>query len=344
MSAEDRFNIFFIGSKTDQELFYIDGNISSGKSTLCKQLGSLGDDTASQDVLVIPQNEVVVFYEMGHEDGVLAEYLSHRSELSALFQVHMLSMCSAREHKASLFTQMSLPLRDKRQLVIVDRSITGNGIFALANKVFVGALSETDFGFYKKAYSQAMKHVPGEHAFAHGTLSIYLHVPVPISITRCAERDNLEEKEYSVEYFKSIERAAMVALLANLSSKDPHPQLLLDWGNTFGKMDIFYDLIKAYTALKAEGATTVPTKVTLSRDFCDPKTVSQYTSILDFSHHVSEDSFFSYENAMIMMSLLCMRCPADIMRGKHLFVRVPSTLTEKPFDGPFKLNIVEIPH
>jgi deoxyadenosine/deoxycytidine kinase len=337
-SDEEKFGLFFIGSKTNQESIYIDGNISSGKSTLCAKIRELTPE--QRDVINGLPREVVIFYEIGHGDGVLAAYLKQRQELSALFQVHMLDMCSSREHRASLFMQMSAPAGDKRQLVIVDRSITGNGIFALANFVFAKTLSETDFEFYKILYNQAMNHVREQQAFAHGTLSVYLHVPVSTSIKRCADRDNIEEKEYNAEYFQSIERAAMVALLSNLSSETPHPQLILDWGAAFGKMDIFYDIIKAYTTLKGDGAVESPTKVTISHDYCDPKWVSQYSAILDMSFCETEDSFFSYGNVMMLMSLLCMRCPEDVSKGKHLFIKAPLCLSTAPFNGPFKLRIV----
>lgn len=324
---------FFIGSKTNQQTIYVDGNISSGKSTLCGEIKKL--ETIEDGAAV----KIEVFYEIGHEDGVLGAYLDHPKELSSPFQVHMLSMCAAREKCASLLVKMTKHTPEKRQLLIVDRSITGNGIFAVANHVFSKSLTKVDFEFYKTILAQHMREVPNQQAFTHGSLSLYLHVPVHVAVERCAIRDRREESKYDVEYFKSLERSAMVALLANLTSPSPHPQILLDWGPVFGKMEIFGEIIKTYMNAKLNEEYGVPTRVTLSQNCCVDKDVDTYSAILDFSHLESEESFFSYENAMTFMSLLCCRSPKDVLSKKHLFVRVPKCLSETPFDGPFKLNI-----
>lgn len=324
---------FFAEGGSCSESIYIDGNISSGKSTLCTEIKNLKTSEVGKQV------RVKVYYEIGHEDEVLDEYLKHQKELSAPFQIHMLSMCAAREKCTSLLVKMSAPTPEKKQLLVVDRSITGNGIFALANYVFSKFLTEVDFKFYKKVFLQHMKKVPDQQAFKHGSLSLYLHVPVQVAIERCATRDRAEEDKYDASYFKALEQSAMVALLANLTSITPHPQILLDWGPTFGKTEILARVVRAYNRKRADSEYGVPTRVTLSQNHCPVDDVDKYSAILDFSHAVSEEEFFSYDNAMTIMSLLCCRSPKDIKMKKHVFIRVPKCLTETPFDGFFKINI-----
>lgn len=324
---------FFEKNGAFHESIYIDGNISSGKSTLCTDISRLETLKVGKTI------EVKVFYEIGHEDGVLTEFLGHQKELSSPFQIHMLSMCAAREKCASLLVKMSNPAPEKKQLLIVDRSITGNGIFALANHVFSKFLTKTDFEFYKKVFLQHMKEVPDQQAFMHGSLNLYLHVPVEVAVKRCATRDRCEEDKYEVPYFKALERSAMVALFANLTSSTPHPQILLDWGPVFGKIEVLGEIIKTYVDEKSNPEYGVPTRVTLSQNYCPFTEVDNYTAILDFSHASSEEEFFSYENTMTVMSLLCCRSSKDIKTKKHIFIRVPKCLTETPFDGFFKLNI-----
>jgi len=319
----------------NQEIVFIDGNISSGKSTLCEEFKKSEDGETS----TVPI-KVDVFHEIGHEDGVLAKYLEHSKELSSPFQIHMLSMCAAREKCVSLIKNMKPVSEEKKHLLIVDRSITGNGIFGLANHVFSKSLSDIDFDFYKKVFAQQTQSPSFTQAFKHGTLSIYLHVPAHVSVERCAIRDRTEEQKYDVLYFKSIERAATVAILSNLGAEHPHPQLLLDWGPVFGKIEVFNEIMKAFMALKTRKENPVVTRVTLSRSPCGLRDVDTYSSILDFSFLESEDEFFSYENAMTFMSLLCCRSSVDVSLKKHLFIQVPRCLTETPFNGPFKLNIL----
>lgn len=325
---------FFTQNQT-QEIIFIDGNISSGKSTLCEEFKKSENNEEGE-----PSIKVDVFYEIGHEDGVLAKYLEHSKELSSPFQIHMLSMCAAREKCVTLFKKMTPRDERKKHLLIVDRSITGNGIFGLANHVFSKALTDIDFEFYKKVFAQHTGMSSGAQAFIHGNLSVYLHVPVHVSIERCAVRDRVEEKKYDVFYFKSIERAALVAILSNLSAEHPHPQILLDWGPVFGKIEVFNNVLEKYMSLKTDGVNPIVTRVTLSKRPCELKDVDQYSSILDFSFLESEEEFFSYENAMTFMSLLCCRSPLDVTLKKHLFIQVPKCLTEIPFGGPFKLNIL----
>lgn len=324
---------FFTEDGACSESIYIDGNISSGKSTLCGNIEKLGTSEVGKKI------KVKVFYEIGHEDGVLGSFLNNQKELSSPFQIHMLSMCAAREKCTSLLVTMSKPTPEKKQLLIVDRSITGNGIFAVANHVFSKFLTKIDFEFYKKVFLQHMKDVPGQQAFVHGSLSLYLHVPVQVAIERCAIRDRNEEDKYDVSYFKALEQSAMVALLANLTSTTPHPQILLDWGPTFGKTETLAVVIKAYHEQKLKPDYGVPTRVTLSQDHCPLDDADYYSAILDFSHASSEEEFFSYDNAMTLMSLLCCRSAKDIKMKKHVFIRVPKCLTETPFDGFFKINI-----
>lgn len=328
-------NFFSYQGENDQPIIFIDGNISSGKSTLCEEFKK----SESSERSTIPI-KVDIFPEIGHEDGVLAKYLDHPAELSSPFQIHMLSMCAVRDKCVCLIKDMETDSAEKKHLLVVDRSITGNGIFGLANHAFSKSLSDIDFDFYKKVFAQQIKSSSSVQAFKHGTVSIYLHVPVHVSVERCAVRDRTEEKKYDVVYFKSIERAATVAILSNLSAEHPHPQLLLDWGPVFGKIEVLNPIMEKFTSLKTGGENPVVTRVTLSRRPCDLNDVDTYSSVLDFSFLETEDQFFSYENAMTFMSLLCCRSPRDVTFKKHLFIQVPRCLTETPFSGPFKLNIL----
>lgn len=311
---------------------YFDGNISSGKSTICESFSGLKQSKKGKDL------EVKIFTEIGHGDGVLDCYLKNPQELSAMFQSHMLSLCVAREFKAICEQESS---DENSKVIIVDRSITGNAIFALANHIFKKNISEKEFEFYKVTFGQAMKAVEGK-AFSHGDVSIYLHAPVDVLIGRCVARDHASEiSAYDAEYFKNIEQMSMVAILSNLSREHPHPQLVLNWNDEMGTMPNFKRIMDSYLENRSLWDSYVPTQVVLFRETCEDSTDEVCNKRrLDLSHCESELEFFSYSNVLLMMKKLF-----TIPTGPHskkkvrLFIKVPLCLTSMPFNGPFVLQI-----
>lgn len=331
-----------------KKTIFLDGGISAGKSTATQQLG---DER-------LEAGDTRVFFECGHGDGVLEVYLSDQQKLSGMFQIHMLEGCRYRD---------ALSLKEPADcLTIVDRSKTGNAVFALANHALLGT-SATDpralvdksfdnspiglkeYALYKVVYEQAMQGSSGP--FAHGDLNVYLHVTAITTIERCKRRSvEAEKASYDVPYFEKLECAAMVAILANLSRPDPFPQLILDWSDEYGTMDNFHRILRTYLEhqdemerFKCEHTTPINTlahAVVLSRwpfdyEHDDP---SWYQAVLDFSHCRTELEFFSYENVLLLFSHLCHRIDYDRYR-KSVFVRVPPCLTASPFNGTFALTI-----
>lgn len=322
---------------------YVDGNISSGKSTLC----SLLEEECAAHVTTI------AYPEMGHEGATIEIYLRNKTQLSPMFQAHMLSMCDARETFTTLHTTL---VPDAPKLVIVDRSVTGNGVFAVTNRLFTDSLGDKEMEFYTANYEKAMRRAKGV-PFAHGTLSVYLHAEVSDSIRRCLKRSrDIEASSYDTKYFEHLECMAMLALLANLSLDNPHPQLVLDWcDDTEDPCAKFDAIMSSYMAVWSP--VSAPTRVRLARTFptsvpssSSPSSSSSseeegeeeevFTSVLDLSGVHCEYAFFSYANVRLMFnSIVCNAGAGDRFSGINACIVVPECLTTRPFGSLFELKI-----
>lgn len=339
---------------------YIDGLISSGKSTLCEMLA------ANAGVHFQP--------ETGHEGAILGCYLADQEELSASFQVHMLRACVVREDMERFRSELVPPTHN---LTMVDRSITGNGVFGVTNHLFKIGISPKQFDLYKKIFevdSARCKGVP----FGHGDLNVYLHVTADTAIARCMRRwRSTEAASYDKKYFQDLERVAMLATLANLSLPAPHHQLVLDWNQDQDDDPTpdFHRIMTKYVNSDAFASSIPPTSVTLSKktswksvmehhpsspsssssSSCsagedeeeeeDEKEVDAldagYTTVLDFSFLESEEAFFSYSNVLAMYNALCVKDRhAKFVPVNALFI-VPKCLTATPMGGLFTLSIQE---
>lgn len=315
----------------------LDGNVSAGKSTLTADLCAGNADA-------------VPISESGHGGGVLDAYLKAPKELSAMFQVHMLQACVYRDQLAMV--------QPGAALTVVDRSITGNAVFALTNHVLAGAsasssgilkraedppISVIEYEFYKTLYRQAMFDPIGIEttqlgAFQHGDISVFLHVSARNCIERCKKRGfGSEDASYDVGYFEGVEIASMVALLENLSKKRPHPQIILDWSDSYGTLANFDRIMKTYLQSPIKHQQRV--RLTRSRPWEIDNIYKEYRAVLDFSDARCEEEFFSYENVSVLFDLLCQRRDYDVARCKPLCICVPANMSERPWNGTFVLTI-----
>jgi len=316
---------------------FVDGNISAGKGRFCTSLAHSCEGART----------VVHYQEIGHEGDTLSTFLDNPVALSPQFQAHMLGMCVAREMMERVYASVSS--REDPRLVIVDRSVTGNGVFGLANHLFTAGIDKTQFGLYKVNWLKAMTPAHGI-PFGHGDLSVYLHVNSAVSVVRCARRDRLGEDKYPEGYFQQLECMAMLAVLANTSLPAPHAQLVLDWNNDVPEEEdpsvAFHTIMNAYMA---SDRAAPPCQVTLRRT--PPVDPSVYTSVTDMRATKSEHKFFSYENTCMLFKKVV--CNKTVLVGAdgtsvqvdspfkpiHACVIVPQCLTTTPFDGLFTLYI-----
>jgi deoxyadenosine/deoxycytidine kinase len=345
----------------------IDGNVSSGKSTLVELI---------KENLETTKITVVVYPEMGHEGKTLVKYLRNVAKLSAMFQAHMLGMCVAREENAVLHSTLvaALGLEEEPKVVVVDRTITGNGVFAMTNHFFTPNLGPDEFDFYKTNWKKAMRGA-GRVPFAHGNLSVYLHARVGDSIRRCLKRSrDVEASAYDRAYFQNLECMGMLAILANLSQRHPHPQLVLDWCDDaedpyekFGRIMSGYmgsDLAQPpsrVTLARVKPLVSPPSPVSSSSSSSEEgegegdDTVAEgeegdgkgdegaipFTSFVYLNKVTSEEAFFSYWNVCTMFDNIACNTSASF-EPKHLCIIVPDCLTTRPFDGLFSLRIVSL--
>lgn len=400
--------------KIDSLLFSIDGPISSGKTTIGKELETL----LGSRLLFLP--------ETGHEDGILEKWLTKPVEYSPLFQMHMHSMCCAR-----MMVAESERASGNRSLIVIDRSKTGNCIIALTNTVLTEQITSSHFDFYKTVYRASTPITFGDGQ----DLSIYLWVKASTCLERCKTRGNDCEKDnYTIEYYKKIEQMGYLAILSNLSQENPKPFLMIDHNAPSLNMDDFYDILSGYInfiltnnnedtdcdailssssspsssssssspssssfdeddPLPTKSTTTTmkcPVKITLSYNACED--IELYDATFDYSNlDKDKDDFFSYENLSSVYDVISYKnirgeispplldnnkrrnngkgkylvLPApsssclksDIQKqkemeeeekrkkskipfqAKKIYIRLPSFISSKPFDGPFSLNI-----
>jgi len=278
----------------------------------------------------------------------------------------MLSMCHAREMHATLHASI---VGDAPKLVVVDRSITGNGVFGLTNHLFTKGLDEIEFDFYRTNFKKAMRDT-AKVPFGHGNLSVYLHARVDDSIRRCLKRSrDVEASAYNKPYFQHLECMGLLAILANLSLENPHPQLVLDWrDDTEDPYARFSRIMQGYMSSDLSAS---PSRVTLARicssapatPICSSSSSSssdvdeeaqvvegegllspeaaRFTSIIDTREVRSEHEFFSYESVCKIFNVLVCN-NGDKYAPTHTCIVVPECLTTKPFGGLFSLNFTPI--
>jgi deoxyadenosine/deoxycytidine kinase len=331
-----------MGNKFTIEL---NGGISSGKTTL----GTVLSNTKVLDLItkrhfpeVVRETDLSVhFYpETGHEGMILEAWLKHPKELAAVFQMHMHSMCIARQ------IDVESKLRVESDVAcIIDRCPTGNAIFAITSTIEpFKRISKKEIEFYRTAYR---KHTTSE--FSHSDYSIYLWTRPQTCIDRCAIRDNKAEKDsYDVSYFKQLESIAFVAILAKLSKvENENFFIVLDWNADYSNVDerersdlassAFERVADGYfSALKrGEGqSNNNPCDVVLSKSTCIDH--SSFDAVFDFSGCKTESEVFSYENVESVYDVISYA--GEFNKFKRVFIQFPEFLSKSPFYSPFELS------
>lgn len=331
-----------MGNKFTIEL---NGGISSGKTTL----GGALSKTKTLDAIVkkhfpdiVREDDLSVdfFPETGHEDNILEEWLKHPKELAAVFQMHMHSMCIARQ-----IDVMSRLRLDGDKACVIDRCPTGNAIFAITSTIEpFRRISKKEIGFYCTAYRKHTSSV-----FSHSDYSIYLWTRPQTCIDRCAIRDNKVEKDsYDVSYFKQLECVAFVAILSKLSSTNNRNMfIVLDWNEDYSSFDdrersalaseAFYRVADGYFSALSGGegfGHSQPCDVVLSKSECTNP--SSYDAVFDFSECKSESEVFSYENIEPVYNVISYSGAFDKFKKVH--IRFPEFLSKTPFGSPFELT------
>lgn len=295
-----------------------DGPISVGKTTLCHELHQRLEGAS----VFLPED--------GHLSSCGGEhpvdiFIRNPKKLGGSFQMLMYCKCQARIQCAELHLVIA-NLRNTPSIVMVDRSLIGNAVFAVTNKG-IDNIDEEEYALYKSALG--CKPVM---SLASSRVNVQLWAPVSVCIGRLKKRhalENTSEDKYQVSYFWDLARAAFCALLSNLSSEEPHHQLVLNWeAATETAVDNFCAIYNAYLADKSGEP---PVSVRLSYSPCPVADEHLYTSIFNYS---AVPKFYSRAVITEVMSSVALR--DRYVGARKFFIQLPENI---PHTDIFPLTI-----
>lgn len=312
---------------TDKErIISIDGPIAIGKTTL----GAILMERIGTDGVFFP--------ETGHKAPAGGEnpvdvWLEHPKQLAAAFQMSMYRECQARMMLAERDLTIS-KLKKRKSLIVIDRSLVGNAIFAVTNHR-IGNISDEGFRFY-------CAHLRCEPvmSLSSNDLNVQLWAPVETCAKRLGIRNvddtTHEEEKYQLDYFWELARTTFCALLANLSREQPQPQLVINWETEVSvAVDNFCWIYNSYMQSDKSQA---PISVRLSYDPCIESKYDHYFNVLDFSAAATVEEFFSRTNIYATMDVLALH---SVYSGpRRVYIQLPRCVKSDSFSAIFPLNIV----
>lgn len=304
----------------------IDGPIAIGKTTLGAVLCARIGDNA------------VFFPETGHKAPAGGEnpvdvWLEHPKQLAAAFQMSMYCQCQTRMMLAERDLTIA-QLKKATPLIMIDRSLVGNAVFAVTNHR-IGNISDEEFRFYR-----AHLRCDPVMSLSSSEVNVQLWAPVETCAKRLGVRDvddtTDEEEKYQLDYFWELARTSFCALLSNLSSAEPQHQLVINW-----EADIAVaadNFCAIYNAYMQSSKSRPPVSVHLSYDACAVSKESRYASIFNFSEATTVDEVFSRDNIYEMMNAICLR--DEYTGARRFYVQLPRCVKSDSFSVIFPLTIV----
>lgn len=225
-------------------------------------------------------------------------------------------------------------LKKRKSLIMIDRSLVGNAIFAVTNHR-IGNISDEEFRFY-------CAHLRCEPvmSLSSNDLNVQLWAPVETCAKRLGIRNvddtTHEEEKYQLDYFWELARTTFCALLANLSREQPQRQLVINWEtDVSAAIDNFCSIYNAYMQSDKSQA---PISVRLSYDPCNESKYDRYFNVLDFSAAATVEEFFSRTNIYATMDVLALH---DGYSGpRRVYIQLPRCVKSDSFSAIFPLNIV----
>jgi deoxyadenosine/deoxycytidine kinase len=303
----------------------IDGPIAIGKTTLGRKLRKrIGEDA-------------IFFPETGHKAPAGGEnpvdvWLEHPTDLAAAFQMSMYCQCQTRMMLAERDLTIC-KLRKRTPLIMIDRSLVGNAVFAVTNHR-IGNISDEEFRFYRA-------HLRCEPimSLSSNDVNIQLWAPVETCARRLGVRDlddtTTEEENYQIDYFFELARTTFCALLSNLSREQPQHQLVINWeAEPEANFANFCAIYNSYVQSEHQRA---PVSVVLSHAVCPSAEEQHYDSIFDFSALSTVDAFFSRHVIYEMMNALGLR---ETYTGpRRFYVQLPVCVQQDSLSSIFPLTI-----
>lgn len=183
-------------AKPVKRLVFIEGNISSGKSTLIRNLQNKG-----YSVFEEPLESWVTDYK--DENGTNALELFYQDKKKYGFQFQMMSLYTRWQVIKQALTMLSNTSDDKNDetnIVFVERSLlTDRNSFAL-NLWETGDLTALEWKIYNDCLQSNLNDI--KHLFENIEVGyLYLRTSPSICLQRKIERNNPEEKGIPLEYF-----------------------------------------------------------------------------------------------------------------------------------------------
>lgn len=292
-------------------ILVIDGNISAGKTTICMTLAE-------------ESSRIKVLLEHGHEGGVL-DLWAQDKRLTGMFQALMMGACFERSTLSHVLSQYA---KSSFDLIVNDRSIKGNTAFEAVSHHDNGDMNDEENDLYKTAVRAR-----GMLPFGHCDLSLFLWVEPAVCHSRNISRGvEIEVSEYTPHHFVQINDAHYFAVLENLTSSHPQPQIVLDWGVHHGKMANLYAVLGKYFK---EYAGTIPAILVLTKSleyFETHKNLSDFTAHLDLSSYTLDTE---HVQRKIMQAV---GFTTEFTAPKRVLALVASTTPKTWMSGSFKLT------
>ena len=303
----------------------IDGPIAIGKTTL------------GEKITEILGNNAIFFPETGHKavaggENPVDVWLENPKELAAAFQMSMYCQCQSRMMLAERDLIIT-KLQKRKSLIMIDRSLVGNAIFAVVNHR-IGNITDVELRFYC-AHLVACDPVM---SLSSNDVNIQLWAPVETCARRLGVRktsDTTDEDKYQLDYFFELAKTTFCALLSNLSKEKPSHQLVVNWeGDATTSLRNFVEIYNAYML---ESSGTSPIAIRLSHNACPPEEEQKYDAVFNFSALERHEDFFSRDVIYQVMSAVALR--ERYTGPRQYYIQLPTAVQSTTHSVIFPLTI-----
>jgi len=166
----------------------VEGNIGTGKTGLCDEVRTdlLTKGVVPDDIIIVDEPSI------GTPKGrdLLEKFCDDPERWAFELQMFMMT------NRHATYKRYSVIAKREKKIVILDRSLLADSVFAKANR---GRMKAEEYAEYEAAYARACSNITPP------MMIIYLHSPPEICLERVKVRGRACEMDMELEYLQTLD-------------------------------------------------------------------------------------------------------------------------------------------